>query len=131
MIPALWVELESLPLTPNGKIDRKALPDPDVSELLGSQYVAPRNVAEEKLVVIWQELVGVERIGIHDNFFEIGGHSLLAMRVISAIRKELEVELDIKDIFQYSTISDLSDYIELEYDFTKEFDTISFEEVKI
>ena len=92
MVPALWVELESLPLTQNGKIDKKALPDPDASELLSNEYVAPRNETERIIAEIWKELLQVDRVGIHDNFFELGGHSLLAMRVISSIRRELESE---------------------------------------
>ena len=89
MVPALWMELEALPLTPNGKINRKALPDPDASELLTNTYVAPSNEAEEKLAGIWQQLLQVERVGVHDNFFELGGHSLLAVRLVSAIRKSI------------------------------------------
>ncbi|MEO6720285.1 MAG: amino acid adenylation domain-containing protein, partial [Ferruginibacter sp.] len=107
MIPALLMELESLPLTANGKVDRKALPDPDASELLSDQYTAPRNEAEEKLAAIWQDVLEVEQVGIHDDFFELGGHSLLAIRLISAIRKELQVELPISDIFDYPTIATL------------------------
>ncbi|MBK8549761.1 MAG: amino acid adenylation domain-containing protein [Ignavibacteria bacterium] len=108
MIPGLWVEMESLPITPNGKIDKKALPDPDVSELLTNEYTAPRNEDEAKLANIWMEVLDLERVGINDNFFELGGHSLLAMRVISSIRKELGSELAIKDIFQSPTIAELA-----------------------
>ena len=111
MIPALWVELESLPLTTNGKIDRKALPDPEGTTAEGG-YAAPRNETEQQLAAIWQELLGVERVGINDNFFEIGGHSLLAMRVVSAIRKELNVELTIRDLFVYPNIASLGVYLE-------------------
>jgi acyl carrier protein/precorrin-6B methylase 2 len=130
MIPNNFHLLNKFPLTPNGKVDKKALPSGGI-ESVGKEYAPPRNEIEEKLAAIWEELLGVNRVGVYDNFFELGGHSLLAMRVISAIRKELEVELNIKDLFQYTTISDLSGYIELEYDFNKEFDTTSFEEVKI
>ena len=111
MIPALWVELEELPLTPNGKINRKALPDPDLSDLVSNEYIAPRNESEEKLASIYQELLDVEQVGINDNFFELGGHSLLAMRVISMIRSELKSEVAIKDIFLHPTIADLSAHI--------------------
>ncbi len=131
MVPAIWLELENLPLTSNGKIDRKSLPDPDVSEEVSDQFTAPRNQLEIKLANIWKELLFVKKIGIHSNFFEIGGHSLLAMRVISAIRKELQVELTIKDIFQYTTINQLSEYIESEYDFAEEIDPALLEEIKI
>ena len=128
MVPAMWVELDSIPLTVNGKIDRKILPE--LSEQTTKQYVAARNEVEEKLVYIWQNLLGAKKVSVFDNFFELGGHSLLAMRVISAIRKELNVELEIKDLFRYTTISDLSAYIEANCDF-EEFDANSYEEIKI
>ena len=111
MVPALWVELESMPLTPNGKVDKKALPDADASELTGKEYVAPRTELEAKLAAIWQKVLQVESVGIYSDFFEIGGHSLLAMRLISAIRKEMEVELAIRDVFVYPTIARLSAHI--------------------
>ena len=108
MIPSIMIEVESIPLTPNGKIDKKALPDPDSADVLGGQFVSPRNEAEEKLAELWQEVLEVDKIGIHDDFFELGGHSLLAVRLISAIRKEFEVEMPIGDIFDYPTIALLS-----------------------
>jgi amino acid adenylation domain-containing protein len=111
MIPGLWVELESLPLTPNGKIDRKALPDPDVSEQLSTEYVAPRNDQEQKLAAIWQELLGIERVGIYDNFFELGGHSLMAMRMVAYIERDLQISIPISMLFQFASISDLSKYL--------------------
>jgi acyl carrier protein len=110
------VQLESLPLTPNGKIDKKALPDPDISELLNNEYVAPRNKTEEKLTEIWQELLGVEKIGVSDNFFELGGHSLLVMRIVSAIRKEFAVEIPIRDVFNYPTIVQLAEQLQVKSD---------------
>ena len=110
MVPALWVELQSMPLTPNGKTDRKALPDPEMTDIT-TAYVAPRNETETRLVQIWQELLGIERVGIHDNFFELGGHSLLAMRVVSAIRRALDLELNIRDLFAHPTIVGLSAYL--------------------
>ena len=131
MVPVTLMELQSFPLTTNGKIDRKAFPEADAGDLLNHVYVAPRNKIEEKLAGIWIELLGVERISVYDDFFQLGGHSLLAMRVVSAIQKELEVELKIKDLFEYTTISDLSNYIEMEYDFAKGFDSTFFEELKV
>ena len=113
MIPALWIELENLPLTPNGKIDKKALPDPDVTELLAGEYVAPGNELEEQLVVIWQDLLSLEKIGIRDNFFELGGHSLQVIRMLSAIRKELKVEVAINTFFELATIEGLANYIKV------------------
>ncbi|MDB4901294.1 MAG: amino acid adenylation enzyme/thioester reductase family protein [Mucilaginibacter sp.] len=111
MVPALWVELEKLPLTPNGKIDRKALPDPELTDR-AAEYVASRNETETKLAEIWQELLGLERIGINDNFFELGGHSLLAMRAVSLIRRELNIELSIMDLFVYPSIAALISQLE-------------------
>ncbi len=113
MVPDLWVELTSIPLTPNGKIDKRALPDPELTDITAA-YVAPRNETEQTLAAIWQELLGVERVGIYDNFFELGGHSLLAMRVVSCIQRDLLVSIPIKILFRFTSISDLSKYIEIE-----------------
>ncbi|WP_035097274.1 condensation domain-containing protein, partial [Aquimarina megaterium] len=96
-----------MPLTSNGKIDKKNLPSIDTSQLSVQEYVAPRTEVEEQLVVVWQELLGVDKIGVFDNFFELGGHSLLATRLVAMIRKELSVEIAIRDIFAYPTISGL------------------------
>ncbi|REG90461.1 non-ribosomal peptide synthetase, partial [Flavobacterium aquicola] len=111
MVPQLWVTLEEMPLTSNGKLDKKSLPDPNSSELSSKEYVAPRNETEVQLAVIWQNLLGVERVGIHDNFFELGGHSLLATRLVSMIRKELHIEVSIREVFEHTTISELGTHI--------------------
>ena len=104
MIPAHLIELSAMPLTQNGKIDRNALPDPEggPSE---KGYVAPRNEAEAKLAEIWRDVLELDQVGITDDFFEIGGHSLLAVRLISAIRKVFELELPISDVFDYPTVN--------------------------
>ena len=107
MIPALWVELDSMPLTSNGKVDKRALPDPDASELLSNQYVAARNDLESSLIDIWKKLLRIEKVGVKDNFFEMGGHSLLAMRLLSVIRKEFGVDVPLIDIFD-STVESLA-----------------------
>jgi len=111
MVPAIWVELENLPLTANGKIDRKALPDPDISQIT-TEYIAPENDTERALVNIWQELLNLEKIGTSDNFFELGGHSLSAMRVVSAIRKQLNIEITIRDLFAHPTIGNLGTHLD-------------------
>jgi acyl-coenzyme A synthetase/AMP-(fatty) acid ligase/acyl carrier protein len=113
MIPTLWMELERMPLTPNGKIDRRALPDPDVTELLASEYVSPQSGLEQQLAVIWQDILQLERVGIRDNFFELGGHSLLVIRLLSAIRRELKVNVAINTFFELATIEGLANYIEV------------------
>ncbi|EJQ37641.1 amino acid adenylation domain-containing protein [Bacillus cereus BAG5X1-1] len=111
MIPAFFVQLEKIPLTTNGKIDRKALPEPDGSGIDGVAYEAPRNEVEEKLVSIWQDILGVEKIGINHHFFEIGGHSLKATTMASRIHKELMVEMPLRQIFQTPTIRGIGEFI--------------------
>ncbi|KAA1246432.1 non-ribosomal peptide synthetase/type I polyketide synthase, partial [Aquimarina sp. RZ0] len=111
MIPQFWIELASMPLTSNGKLNRKALPEPDSSQLSTQEYCAPRNTMETQLVTIWEELLRIDKIGIYDNFFELGGHSLSATRLVSMIRKELAIEITIKNVFEYVTISELGLYI--------------------
>ncbi|CAH8773155.1 non-ribosomal peptide synthetase [Paenibacillus dendritiformis] len=109
MIPSYFVELERLPLTPNGKIDRKALPAPEGEAGSGTEYVAPRNELETKLAAIWQEVLGLAKeIGVHDNFFDIGGHSLRATTLVSKVHKELSVDLPLRDVFRHSTIESMA-----------------------
>ncbi|MBO3285399.1 non-ribosomal peptide synthetase [Paenibacillus polymyxa] len=109
MIPSYFVEMERLPLTPNGKIDRKALPAPEGEAGSGTEYVAPRNELETKLAAIWQEVLGLAKeIGVHDNFFDIGGHSLRATTLVSKIHKELSVDLPLRDVFRHSTIESMA-----------------------
>ena len=109
MIPSYFVELTGLPLTPNGKVDRKALPAPEGEAGSGTDYVAPRNELETKLASIWQEVLGHSKaIGIHDNFFDIGGHSLRATTLVSKVYKELNVDLPLREVFRYSTIESMA-----------------------
>ncbi|MFC0514086.1 amino acid adenylation domain-containing protein [Mucilaginibacter angelicae] len=110
MVPRLWVRMDSLPLTPNGKTDKRALPEAEASH--EESYTAPQTQTEKQLVKIWEELLGVAKIGTKDNFFELGGHSLLAMRVISQVRRELNKELKIRDLFVYPAIADLAKQLE-------------------
>jgi len=108
MLPNYFVQLDVLPLTSNGKIDRKRLPDPeDLGLSSGIEYIVPSNEIEEKLVEIWQEILGKEKIGIKDNFFELGGHSLKATRLSSQIYKQFEVKLALKDLFQKPVLKKL------------------------
>ncbi len=111
MVPSVWVELESLPLTPNGKIDKKALPDPDISNLLNNQYVAPHTEVEQTLANIWQKLLGVKAVGIHDNFFELGGHSLIATRLMSKIEKSFRIKFPISVLYQAPSVKELAFFI--------------------
>ncbi|MEO7585213.1 MAG: amino acid adenylation domain-containing protein, partial [Ferruginibacter sp.] len=114
MIPALWVELANLPLTLNGKVDKRALPDPDTSQLQLKAYEAPGNDTEASLAAIWEELLRINKIGIHDNFFALGGHSLMAVKMISIIKKKFNLSIPIPVIFQFPTIHELADYLDWE-----------------
>lgn len=112
MVPAYFVQLDTLPFTTNGKLNRKKLPDPEeLGMSSGIEYIAPRNATEEKLVSIWQDVLGKERIGIKDNFFELGGHSLKATQLISRINKAFLVRINIQSIFNEPTIENISDHI--------------------
>jgi amino acid adenylation domain-containing protein len=111
MVPRLWVQMESFPLTSNGKIDKRALPEAELSAAPAQGFVSARNQIEIQLTKIWQELLGVNPIGIYDNFFELGGHSILAMRVVHYIEKELALTIPISILFQFASINELSKYI--------------------
>lgn len=112
MMPAAFVVLEKFPLTPNGKIDRSALPAPKLDDLLGADFIAPRNEAETKMAQIWCEVLGLERVGVTSNFFELGGHSLLATQCISRIREAFKVDLPVKALFTTPTIEELCHELE-------------------
>ncbi|HSU50799.1 MAG TPA: amino acid adenylation domain-containing protein, partial [Segetibacter sp.] len=110
MVPAIWVELDTLPLTSNGKVDKKALPDAENEQLSSNEYVAPQNDVQKTLTAIWENLLGIERVGILDNFFELGGDSILTIQVVSRAN-HFGFNLQPKDIFVYQTISKLSEKI--------------------
>lgn len=101
MIPSFFIQLEEMPLTPNGKIDRKTLISLDELVLnSGLEYVSARNEVEEKLIKIWEEVLGIEKISMNDNFFELGGNSLSATKLISLIHKVFEVRISLNDLFK-------------------------------
>ncbi|MBP5975680.1 amino acid adenylation domain-containing protein [Brasilonema sp. CT11] len=107
MVPSAIVTLESLPLTTNGKIDRRALPAPEARTGIESSLVAPRNLIEEKLAQIWAQVLRVEQISIHDNYFELGGDSILSIQIISRA-KAAGIKLTIKQLFANQTIAQLA-----------------------
>jgi tyrocidine synthetase III len=111
MIPHYFLVLEKLPMNPNGKVDRKALPEPDVTS--GENYIPPRNEKESILTGIWEEVLGIQKkqIGIHDNFFLLGGDSLKAATLIGKIHKRFSAEIPIAELFKKPTIEGISGYI--------------------
>lgn len=111
MVTKAFVTLDTLPLTPNGKIDRKALPAPDGEIIREHEYVAPRTASEEIIANIFASVLGVQNVGIHDNFFEIGGHSLLMVKVHSQLSEQFNIDLSLIDLFRYPTISSLVEYL--------------------
>ncbi|HEX5724060.1 MAG TPA: amino acid adenylation domain-containing protein, partial [Longimicrobiaceae bacterium] len=107
MVPAAFVPLERLPLTPSGKLDRKALPAPEYAADADG-YVAPRTEAERKVAAVWAEVLGVEGVGAHDRFFDLGGHSLLLVRVQARLREAFGQPVPITHLFRYLTVSALA-----------------------
>lgn len=113
MMPATLVMLEKLPLTPSGKVDRKRLPDPELKAGANeTEYVSPRNITEEILCGIWEDILKRERIGIFSNFFELGGHSLLAAQAVARISDALHVDLPLRRLFEAPTVAELAHIIE-------------------
>jgi amino acid adenylation domain-containing protein len=109
MIPAIFIPMESLPVLPSGKINRLALPSPQQGSLgRREQLVRPRNAIEEKLCSIWCEVLELDEVGIDDNFFDVGGHSLSGMRVLARVRRDLRVDIPIRRLFDHPTIGELA-----------------------
>jgi amino acid adenylation domain-containing protein len=108
MIPVRFVSLAELPLTPNGKINRQALPEQE-EHRAGAKYEAPRNAVEAQLVAIWQEVLEIKTVGIRDNFFDLGGHSINAMQIIGRLTS---YSLGLMEFFKYPTIAALSNYLQ-------------------
>ncbi|MGH8079833.1 MAG: amino acid adenylation domain-containing protein, partial [Lysobacter sp.] len=111
MVPSAFMALESWPLTPNGKLDRKALPSPDGDAYQQREYEAPQGPVETALAEIWTELLRIERVGRRDHFFEIGGHSLLAMQVTSRVRQRLGLELELSSVFACPVLCELAERV--------------------
>ncbi|WP_086688519.1 non-ribosomal peptide synthetase [Nostoc sp. T09] len=113
MVPDRFLLLDALPITPNGKVDRKALPAPDATRPeLAENFVPPCTPLETELAEIWAEVLGIEQVGIQDNFLELGGQSLLAIQVVSRIRDKYQVDLPMRSLFDSPTIAQLAQQIE-------------------
>ncbi|RFB38346.1 non-ribosomal peptide synthetase [Brevibacillus sp. VP] len=109
MVPSYFIELDSLPLTSNGKVDKRALPEPESQAL--QAYAIPENETEEKLVQLFQEVMDVELVGTQDSFYELGGHSLKAMMLVSRIHKDFGVKIPLKEVFSRPTVKELAAYL--------------------
>jgi acyl carrier protein len=113
MVPAYYVQLAAIPLTPNGKIDRKALPEPELGLKEGDKR--PINQTQKEIIEIWAALLGVEpgAIGIHTNFFDVGGNSMSLIRALTRINKRFNVKLSVAEMFKLPTVSQITKRIRL------------------
>src|SRR5262249_39985937 len=111
-VPAVFVELAALPLNPSGKVDRRALPAPENTRpSVGPAYVAPSMAVEQQLAAIWAEVLRVERVGVHDNFFELGRDSILSLRVLAQAREQ-GLNFSLQQLFQHPNIQALAQVLE-------------------
>jgi amino acid adenylation domain-containing protein len=111
MIPSAFIALESFPLTPNRKVDRNRLPAPPEQIERSESFVAPRNTLESQLAKVWEEIVHTHPIGVTDNFFEIGGHSLLVAQLVARIRSQLGIEVTLSKIFELPTVERMAEHL--------------------
>jgi acyl carrier protein len=112
MLPSAIVRLDAFPLTPNGKVDRQALPAPDSAGFESDgPFVAPRSELERLIAGVWREELGIERVSVRDNFFNLGGHSLLLIRVNNRLREALRLDLPVVELFKYPTVSALAEHL--------------------
>ncbi|GMT99445.1 non-ribosomal peptide synthetase [Corallococcus caeni] len=112
MVPAAYVALDALPLSTSGKVDRAALPVPDGTGAATAEYLAPRTAIQQGVAAIWREVLGVEQVGLQDEFMALGGHSLLATQVISRVRAAFGVELPLRALFESASLEELSQRVE-------------------
>ena len=120
MVPSAFVALDTFPLSPSGKVERKRLPKPEESRPeLEAVYVPPETQTEQAIAAIWREVLQLDMVGIHDNFFDLGGHSLLLVKAHAKLQRVFEEEISIIDLFQYPTIDALATHLtqprEIEY----------------
>ncbi|MGW1374181.1 amino acid adenylation domain-containing protein [Streptomyces sp. NPDC002446] len=112
MVPAAFEVLDSLPLSPSGKVDRKALPEPaSIRPQLATRYVAPGEGLQTTLAALWRKLLGVDRVGLHDNFFDLGGHSLLMAELRTQLTRETEHQVSMVELFQHPTVASLAAFL--------------------
>jgi acyl carrier protein len=111
MLPGSFVLLDSLPLNPNGKVDRQALPLPLAEQIDEAAYQAPVNAVETMISEIWAEVLELPRVGLHNNFFDLGGHSLLLIKVQCKLEEQLKTRIAIIDLFRYTTVASLAKFL--------------------
>jgi acyl carrier protein len=111
MVPSLVIAIDQVPLTPNGKLNRSALPDPG-QHWVSKEYIAPRTDYEQAIAVIWQDVMKRDRIGVDDHFFDIGGHSLLAVQIVARVKEQYAVEFSMRRLFEVATIAGMASYVE-------------------
>ena len=111
MMPTVLMALDQMPLTPNGKVDRRALPQPDAARSTVS-YIAPQTVLEAEIAEIWAQVLNLDQVSIEDDFFELGGYSLLAMQVITRLRQAIQIELSLRTLFEAPTVAELAERVE-------------------
>ena len=129
MIPSAFVFLESMPLNPNGKVDRKALPEPDYFRSIDEEdFVEPQTPMEKKIAEVWQEVLGISQISVNDNFFDIGGHSLLALKSIIQLEKTIELRLQPREIAMH-TLGQLATLCEQRQNSKQKFNLKNFSKV--
>ncbi|MCE9604697.1 MAG: methenyltetrahydromethanopterin cyclohydrolase [Planctomycetia bacterium] len=131
MVPAAFVFLAEFPRTPNGKIDRKALPAPDAAAGRSTDYVAPRNDLEREIVDVWQQVLKSERIGVRDNFFEVGGHSLLAAQLVWNLRSRYSIDVPLRKLFENPTVAGIARLIDPSLETSADAANVAHAEPKI
>ncbi|MFV2113728.1 amino acid adenylation domain-containing protein [Micromonospora sp. LOL_025] len=131
MVPTWWIDLTELPLTSSGKVDRKALPPVTAGARpsLGQHYVGPRSEVEAVIADIWAQVLGLERVGVHDRFFDLGGHSLLAARLLARINGQFDLELPLRVVFDADTVARLA--VAVEDAVSAEIDRLSIDELEL
>jgi aryl carrier-like protein len=112
MVPSHFVAMDAFPLTPNLKTDRRALPAPEQNQIAsGVSYVAPEHELELKIAEIWQQVLNVHKVGVEDNFFDLGGHSVLVAQARSRLRKVVDSDVSLVDLFRFPTIRALAEHL--------------------
>jgi acyl carrier protein len=126
MLPSAFVVLDALPLTPNGKVDRRALKAPEnLRPELTAAYQSPQSEMEKTIAQIWQQVLHLKKVGVHDNFFDLGGHSLLIIQVKNKLQEIFNRDVLITDLFKYPNISSLANYLSQEENQKKSFKAVS------